>query len=158
MDSSSQTSADFITQRNNEMTKQAMNRKKLTPRLDMGVSAKAVSQSQTLPSGSETNNDGAKRVVDKERTVEAIMEAVQEVGDDFKSLLNPDQLESMRKAGFYKDDKKSSDECRNLYNAMFVLLGFSAGYIIANSSKKTKPIYLSRSEDQLIDDLHKDYV
>ena len=158
MDSSSQTSADFITQRNNEMTKQAMNRKKLTPRLDMGVSAKAVSQSQPLPSDSETNNDVTKKVVDKERTVEAIMEAVQAVGDDFKSLLNPEQLESMKKAGFDKNDKKSSDECKNLYNAMFVLMGFAAGYIIANSSKKTKSIYLSRNEDQLIDDLHKDFV
>ena len=152
MDSSSQTSADFITQRNNEMTKQVMNRKKLAPRLDMGVSAKAVSQSQPMLDDSVTNNDGEKRVVDKEKTVEAIMDAVQAVGDDFKSLLNQEQLESMKKAGFNKDNKKSSDECRNLYNAMFVLMGFAAGYMIANSSKKTKSVYLSRSENRLIDD------
>tara|TARA_A100001015_G_scaffold321118_1_gene450220 strand:+ start:1366 stop:1839 length:474 start_codon:yes stop_codon:yes gene_type:complete len=152
MDSSSQTSADFITQRNSDMTKQAMNRKKLTPRLTSGVSAKAVTQPQPFPSDSTVDNDGSKKIVDKERTVEAIMEAVNAVGEDFKNLLNSEQLESMKKAGFDEKNNKSNDDCRNLYNAMFVLMGFVAGYMIASSTKKQKSIYLSRSEDRLIDD------
>jgi len=111
--------ADFSTERSEYFMRQSQGAKLVPPRIQPTTSAKA---SKEVSIESEEVNEVE---VDSEKTVKAVMEALETVGEDVSQHLTKKDKDFIRKTCL-----NESDTTTTLYAIILVIIGITAGYML----------------------------